>query len=156
MKQIKSPLFILSLFFFFMPGQGCKKDNTIYKPVDTKVLLLMLDDVRTRVEQYDLGDMTPMDAKFSKLYCGSYGKGDDPLIKEIEILDSMIVDGIIKTVQFGNIYVSLHGSNSYGSSGLYDGTVTKPGYYYNDMEQQFYMTDHQVDRVLDYLKSKTE
>jgi hypothetical protein len=156
MKKINALKFVIMLSFFFLLGLGCKKDNTTYKPVRSEKLILKLDDLRIRVEQYDLGDMTPMDAKFSTLICGNFSNPDKPLAKEMKVLDTMIVDGVIKTANFGEIYVSLHGNNSYAPSGLYDGTLTRPDYFYNDMEQRFYMTDHQVSRVLDYLKSKTE
>jgi len=156
MKKIKSTLIVFSLFIFFFHSHGCKKNNTVYKPVSNEVLLLHLTELRTRVEQFDLGTMTPIDAAFSTFICGRYDKDEDPLVKEIEVSDTMIVNSVIKTVNYGDIYISLHGTNNYAPSGLYDGTLTNPDYYDNDMEQRFYMTDHQVDRVLDFLKNKTE
>jgi len=100
--------------------------------------------------------MTPIDGKFTALICRRAGKKDYQRARVIETPDSTIVNGVIKTARFGNIQITLHGQRGYGLSGLYDGTITNPEYYLTGMKQQFYMTDYQLDKILDFLKEKAE
>ncbi len=131
---------------------ACDKDrnNTQYKPLYDEVLSCKPYNVKTREEQYDQGVMTPIDGKFLLFSCSIINQKDKHIRKKIETVDQKIINGVIRTKDFGPIYITFHGPSS---SGLYDGVVKNSwGYSAINMQHLLYMTDYQVYEIQKFLE----
>ena len=145
-------MWITVMLLSFLAACENKKDNTVYKPLDTEMFSCKLYGVETREEQYDQGVMTPLDGKFMRLRCTAGEMKDKPDKKTIETIDQKIENGVIHTKDFGPVHVTFHGPSS---SGLYDGVVSNSwGYEAINMQSRFYMTDYQVHEIKKFLKEK--